>query len=280
MLRHPVILAGLVVVSLLGIAAGILTLIDAGRSAPNPAVVAGETTQISVPAAATAQPRDGGARTLRTVAVRTIPGDGMPVLGSLPEAALVAVDGRSSDSTWLRIVFPPQSELYGWVDARFIGAHAPVASLPIRSGEAVVRGPAPPTQSAVQSTGQASIRSTNVTPASAPPTSTPAAPPAGLADLIVTGGSVSDGKMTITVRNAGTGIAQGTLVVSVASDAGLPLGNASVAIKLPAGQSTQVTTTYVVTASQRMVVTVNAGGAIAESNTANNSLTIAIAISR
>lgn len=280
MLRHPVILAGLVVVALLGITAGILTIVDNRGSQAVPAALANDPTQTPAESVATAQPRDGDARTLRTAAVRTIPGDGMPVLGSLPEGASIALDGRSSEGKWLRIVFPPQSGLYGWVDARLVDARTSVMSLPVRSGEAVVHGPPPPTQVAVQSTGRASIRSSNASPASAPPTSTPGAAPVGVADLIAIGGTVSDGKMTITVKNVGTGTAKGTLVVSVASAAGQPLGSASAPIALKAGEATQVTTSYAVTASQRLIVTVNPGGAIAESNTGNNSLTMAVAISQ
>ena len=32
----------------------------------------------------------------------------------------VAIDGRTTDSRWFRIVYPPNSELHGWIDATFL----------------------------------------------------------------------------------------------------------------------------------------------------------------
>ena len=279
MLKHPVILAGFLVVSLLGLVAGALTFADRGGHSPSSGdALARQAAQPSAVASAEAVGAPG-AQTLRTAAVRTTPGDGAPVLGTLPKDTQVDVDGRSSDSKWLRIVFPRGSDVRGWVDATSIDPAATLASLPVRGGEASVRAPAQPTK-ATQSgqAGQsesASIRTSNTTSASAAAATVP--PAAGLPDLVVSGGSNDNGRISATVKNIGAGAAQGTVVVTVLSNSGQTLATTSAPISLKPGQSAQIPTGYAAAGAARMVLAVNRGGAIVESNMSNNELAVAFA---
>ncbi len=292
MLKHPVVLAGFFVITLLGIAAGVLTFADRGRhETAAPGAQAAATTQ-TAPADATAADAAPGAQTLRTTAVRTAPGDGSPVLGALPKDSEVDVDGRSSDSKWLRIVFPRGSDVRGWVDAAAIDLPSVMASLPVRAGEASVQAPALPTKAAQSGqagrsgeagqSASASIRTSNTTStaagAASTATSVPAPPTAaaGFPDLIVSGGGNDNGHISATVKNAGTGTATGTVVVTVRSNAGATLATTSAAISLKAGQSITIPTGYSVQGAARIILAVSAGGAIAESNTGNNELPMAV----
>ena len=280
MLKHPVILAGFLVVSLLGLVAGALTFADRGGHSPSSGdALARQSAQPSAVASAEAVGAPG-AQTLRTAAVRTTPGDGAPVLGTLPKDTRIDVDGRSSDSKWLRIAFPRGSDVRGWVDASSIDLAATLASLPVRGGDASVRAPAPPTKAAQSGqagqSASASIRTSNTTSVAAASTAT-VAPAAGLPDLIVSGGSNDNGRMSATVKNIGAGAAQGTAVVTVLSNGGQTLATTSAPVSLKPGQSTQIPTGYAVAGAARMVLAVNRGGAIVESNMSNNELAVAVA---
>src|SRR4051794_36426371 len=109
-LRHPFFLAGLSVVALLALTAGVLVLFDSvrGGSASGPPSVmvqpAGSTT--AGPAARTASATGVTGVTKATTTVRGAPGQRTAALGNLSSKSTVEIDGRTTDAKWVRIIFP------------------------------------------------------------------------------------------------------------------------------------------------------------------------------
>jgi hypothetical protein len=269
--KHPVFQAGALVVVVLGVVAAALTLIDRGSGSPEQAVASSrDVTATPRPTAAGGE--TGAARTKQTVAVRSLPGDRMPLFGTLSENATVKVDGRTADSKWFRVIFPPGSDIHGWVAAGQIDLGGPAAALPV---VAAVPAVIPPTLSALLAT-QAAANARTLTPslASTPsPTATPTGP---LPDLVVDNATVADGKLSVVIRNKGKAPMRGALTVTVVDAA---TKNQVAAAKVTSaniapGQTLDVATSYAPTGQDRLVITVSTG--IAESNNSNNTTTIAL----
>src|SRR3972149_3743504 len=55
-----------------------------------------------------------------TARMRNGPDATYAILGTIPRGALVPVVGRNADATWLQVVYPPTSQLRGWVDASLL----------------------------------------------------------------------------------------------------------------------------------------------------------------
>jgi CARDB len=278
-LKHPFFLAGLAVVVLLGLTAAVLVIADSvrgGGKTGTPAVVvapAGTTTPGATSRTASASGVSGTTRGI--TAVRSAPGTRTPVLGTLEAKIDVEIDGRTTDAKWMRVVFPPNSSLHGWIDATNLDIIGDPASLVVATAEppVVVELPTEPpavlTAIAVSQTPQDSGTATA--------TSTPGG---NLPDLAIDGTTVSNGKLFITVVNQGKGEMKGDLVVAVFnSDATKLLGGATLQkFTLAPGRSIDIGTGYVVTEDQTLFLVVNPNGDIAESNTGNNNRTVAIAV--
>ncbi len=278
-LRHPIIWAGAGVVATLGIAAGVLTLVVPSDPATVPAAESASTPKTVATSQAV---RSSGvtARTNTIAAVRTAPGKDTPVLGTLGRDESVEVIGRSAAATWLLIVFPATSSLHGWVAAAMLDVTGETSTLAVATAEPPVVIAAPTSAAyRTQRTPVPSPASATRAPASATPepaSATPT-PPALLPDLIVAKAQIGGTSLVATIINRGDGPANGAIVVSVrTADGRTLLATSSAPSPVLAPQaSVDVDTGYVVRGTQRLIVVVNPSGAIQESNSANNSTTVA-----
>jgi hypothetical protein len=270
-LKHPFVLAGLAVVALLGLTAGALVAVDSAR---DNATVSGVTidpvtTATRGPIARTAVASGVQGTTNTTTAVRLTPGS-RGILGTLPRNTSVEIDGRSTDANWLRIVFPPRSELHGWVDAEQLDLEGDRALLAIVAEEPPVVVDVP-TQIPPELTPEVS----------ATPSPEGSATPDGLPDLVIgTTATLADGKLFVSVVNQGSGDATGDLVVAVFNaDQTALIGGATVpGFTLEAGRSIDVGTGYEVIGSQTLLLIVDPNGDIEESDNTNNQISIAISV--
>ena len=276
--KHPFVLAGLAVVALLGLTAAVLVIIDSARDdadAGTPVGIEPHGTQTAGPIARTAIAGGVVGRTNTTTAVRRAPGQ-LVVLGTIPRNTDVTIDGRSEEGNWLRIIFPPNSELHGWVSVDSVEVTGDIESLAVTTPEPVVVVDLPTTDPELA-----------LTPVDTPvpeetedpePTETP---DSGLPDLVVgTTPVLSDGLLFITVVNQGTGIAEGDFVVAIFDVDGTELlGGATLnGFSLGAGMSIDIGTGYEVTKNQTLLLIVDPNGEIEESDNTNNQITVSITV--
>jgi hypothetical protein len=277
--QHPVILAGLAVVALLALTAGVLVVIDSaqGEDAPTPQVqVEPQTTATAGPTAKTAIAGGMLGRTLETTAVRIEPGRAS-VLGTLPRGSDVQVDGRTEDSGWLRILFPPRSEFHGWVEAESIELTGEATLLSIREPEPPELVNLP-TEIPVPPTLTPSPEELTPVEGTATPDGTPEP---GLPDLVIGSPvSISGGTLYVTVINQGAGEFTGDLVVAVFNrDETALLGGVTLpGFTLEPGRSIDVGTGYAVTEDQTLVLIVDPNGDIDEVDNTNNRSSVAISV--
>ena len=282
---NPVFLAGLAVVVLLGLTAATLVVVDSvrgssGGGTPAVAVQAMTTTTVTPgPVAETAAAGGVTGTTNRVAAVRQAPGPRTPVLGTLDINNDVVIDGRSADSKWLRVIFPPDSELHGWISADSLDLVGDPATLVVATAEPPVVVDLPTEPPAALTAAAAAQRTptpaTSVTPT---PTVNDQLP-----DLAVdTTPTLVDGKLFVTVVNQGKGAARGDLTVMVLTEDGSKvLGGATVPVALDPGHSIDIGTGYTVTENQTLLIVINANGTIKESDdspNSNNRVTISISL--
>ena len=222
-LKHPFVLAGLAVVVLLGLVAAALVVVDSvrgGSGAGTPAVaVQAVTTTTTTPGPLAKTAAAGGVTgtTNKVAAVRQAPGARTPVLGTLDIGNDVVIDGRSADTTWYRIIFPPDSELHGWVSADLLDVVGDPSTLVVATAEPVAAVDLP-TEAPYALTAAASQR----TPT--PDTSLTPTPTVDdqLPDLVIDHTvTMVEGKLFVTVVNQGQGAAHGNIVVGVKEPAGV-----------------------------------------------------------
>lgn len=277
-LKHPFVMAGLAVVALLGFTAAVLIVIDSARGDSSGAPRVGIEPRDGMtpgPIARTAAAGGVTGRTNTTTAVRRAPGQ-RSTLGTLPRGVDVTIDGRSEEGKWYRIIFPPNSELHGWVDAKFLDIIGDRTTLRVATPEPIAIPNLPTTDPDLQ-----------LTPVGTPtpeetedPNGTPT-PDTGLPDLVVgTTPLLSDGKLFITVENQGTGDATGDLVVAIFTvDGSVLLGGATLpGYTLEAGLSIDIGTGYDVTENQSLLLIVDPNGDIEESDNTNNQITVSISV--
>lgn len=249
---------------LLGLTAGVLVLIDSARgsNAETPKVIIDQGTATIGPTSKTAEAVGVHGTARDITAVRQAPGSTTPVLGTVQKGADLVIDGRTTDSGWYRVIFPPRSELHGWIEADQLDVSGDAASLVVATAEppVIIEVPTlPPTSTPVPVTVTASP--------------TEATPGAGLPDLVLADtAKASAGKLVVTVINQGTGAAHGTLRVAVFNEAGSTLvgGITLDDFTLDSGQSVDINTGVAVVGNQRLLVIVDPNGEIAESNDTNN----------
>ncbi|HEY8172763.1 MAG TPA: SH3 domain-containing protein [Dehalococcoidia bacterium] len=274
-LKHPFVLAGVAVVALLGIMAGALVLVDSARGddTTTPQVsVEPKVTATLGPKAKTAIANGLVATTKGTTAVRSAPGERTTVLGTLQAGADVQIDGRSSDSGWLRVIFPPNSELHGWIDAELLDVNGDPSVLIVATAE-----PGPH----VELPTSLPVTDTPTPDGTTTPDTTGTPTPDGLPDLVIgTTPLIAQGKLFITVVNQGSGDMSGDLVVAIFNvDRSALLGGATLpGFVLEAGRSIDVGTGFDVTTSQQLLLVVDPNGEIEETDNTNNSITVAVSV--
>jgi uncharacterized protein YraI len=194
LLNNRLVLGALGLVAVLLLTAIVFLSIGRGDAGPNRSV--------SAIATSGGTPRTLGGlsgRLLATVSVRNGP-NSPDILGTIPKGTVITVVGRSEDSTWLQIRYPPNSTLRGWVDAQFldvtgnvslleVGSPGPSPSIEAPTAEpthvqpvytATPSEPAPtasesptPEHSATPTAQRATPTEPPTTPTSPPPTPTP-----------------------------------------------------------------------------------------------------------
>jgi hypothetical protein len=272
---HPFVLAGLAVVVLLGLTAGTLVVIDSIRDdtpSGQAVVVEPKTTATPGPISRTATAGGFSGTTNTTTAVRFAPGNNTSIFGTLRRGAVVQIDGRTTDTGWYRIVFPPDTESHGWVDAENIDVTGDPELLAIATAEPPIIVDLP-TQPPVTITPIEETPLTTETPEGTP---TPGGPP----DLVVDNASVVDGKLVATIVNQGTGDFSGDLVVAVFNFDGTALvgGTTLAGFTLGPGLAIDVPTGYDVTVDQTVTIVVDPNGDVEETDNTNNRIVIAVAV--
>ena len=270
---HPFVLAGAAVVALLALVAGVLIIIDSARGAgaDEPQVsIEPVTTETPGPTRKTAVALGVSATTNTTTAVRAAPGERTAVRGTLPRGTDVQIDGRTEDSGWMRIIFPRNSELHGWVDARYLDIAGDVDTLAVATAE-----PPPfievPTEPVSEFTPDPSQQT--------PSLETTPTPLPGPPDLVVgSAPSVIGGTLYVTIFNQGTGAFTGNLVVAVFNpDQSALLGGTTIfGATIEAGAALDVDTTLGISGNGTFVIVVDPNGEIEETDNTNNRITIAI----
>jgi uncharacterized protein YraI len=66
-----------------------------------------------------------------TTTMRNGPGSTYAILGTIPRDSVVTVVGRNEDDTWLQVLYPPGTQLRGWVRASLIDVNGDVSELVI-----------------------------------------------------------------------------------------------------------------------------------------------------
>jgi uncharacterized protein YraI len=277
-IRHPFVLAGGAVIVLLGMTAAALVIVDSARgdTVREPRVDVQPLTSTPGPNARTATATGVRGITRGTTSVRSAPGERGPVLGTLPRGSEVEIDGRTADSTWLRIIFPPRSEFHGWVEVDALDITGTVSALAVATAEPPVVV-SRPTQEPIE----VEPDPLEVTPDDPPTPEPTATPDAVLPDLVVgTTPIVSGGVLVVTIVNQGAGTAQGDLVVAVFNpDATQLLGGVTVpGTTLAPGASIDVITGYQVTQSATLLIIVDPNGAIEEADDMNNQITVSVSV--
>jgi hypothetical protein len=276
--KHPFVLAGLAVVGLLGLTAAVLVVIDSARGdseSDMPVGIEPRQTQTAGPVSKTATARGVVGRTNTTTAVRRAPGQ-LVVLGTIPRNTDVTIDGRSEESNWLRIIFPPNSELHGWIEAESVDITGNVEALAVTTPEPVVVVDLPTTDPELELTPADTAEPEETEDPD--PTETP---DTGMPDLVVgTTPILSDGLLVVTVVNQGTGIAEGDFVVAIFDiDGTTLLGGATLGgFSLGPGLSIDVATGYAVSESQSLLVIIDPNSEIEESDNTNNQISLSISV--
>ena len=270
-LRHPFVLAGLAVVVLLGVTAGALVVVDSARGGTEaPKVIIEQETVTPGPVVKTAEATGVHGSANRTAAVRSAPGATTPLLGTIPIKSDVTIDGRTTDSKWYRVIFPPRSELHGWIEAASLDVTGDPSTLVVATAE-------PPVVVAVPTTPRRPTPRVVEPPTPLPdtPTAEPVFP-----DLVVgTTPTITGGKLFVTIVNQGTGPAHGDLVVAVfTADASRLIGGATIpGFTVEAGRSIDVGTGIAVAGSQTLLIIVDPNGDIPETDDTNNRALIPVA---
>ena len=276
-IQHPIVLAGVAVVALLALTAGVLVVIDSvrgdGAADEQRVIIDPVTTGSPGPAARTAIAGGLTGMTRSLTAVRVIPGRRSAVLGTLNRDTEVQVDGRTEDSGWLRILFPPRSENHGWVEAEDIDIESDVGTLAIVEPE--------PPELVNLPTSIPQLPTPTEDPLTPRPDGTTTPEADGLPDLVVgTPVTIADGKLFVTVINQGSGAVTATIVVAVFNaDETELIGGATVpGLTLEPGTSIDVGTGYEVSSDEVLVLIVDPNGEIEETDNTNNRVTTSVAV--
>ncbi len=218
--------------------------------------------------------RDGTTGTAKaTVNVRSDPGNEFQALGVLRKGTEVEIVAKSEDEEWLQIVYPPRSNLRGWVLAESLDFDADLATLAIATPEQIPV-PIAPTSSVSTESPTTATPETTTTP-------TPSVTPLpGLPDLVISGTLISGGMLVVTVTNQGLGpLTQTAITVSVYDLAGsgvLGVGSSGT-LTLDPGASIDVQTSYSISAEPaQLLLIADPEGTIPETDDTNNRLTLSI----
>lgn len=128
-LRNRFILAGLGVLVLLLLTTAVLYALGGGKDAGNTSAAQGATTPDGATVVLSGPGLTG--RITTTAIMRNGPGPGYAVVGTITRGTLLNVIGRSDDNAWLQVIYPPGSQLRGWVEAQYVEVTGDIMELAI-----------------------------------------------------------------------------------------------------------------------------------------------------
>ncbi|MDI6858042.1 MAG: SH3 domain-containing protein [Dehalococcoidia bacterium] len=276
-LRSPVILGGLAAVVI-----AIAAIIGMGVMSGG-----GDDSGTNGPAKTTATPKQtkvagklmGKAKV--TVSVRSDPGNDYQILGVLRRGSEVEIVGKSDDGEWLQIIYPPGSDLRGWVLAESMEIEGDLSALDIATPEQMVE-PQPTRERAATEPPPSDTPPPEESPT---PETTPLPSPtvAPLPDLVIGGAMVSGNVIIVTITNQGAGpLADAVIDVTIFDVTGSELlySLTTGPHALQPGGSIDIKTDYSLPSGlSQLLIRVDSAGAIQESDDANNSYSIAISSS-
>lgn len=209
----------------------------------------GGVTQLATPTAQATNVTPEFVIAIATANVRAEPDRFADVIAVLPTGRTVRLIGRSSDGSWIRVAYPPDSEVEGWV---------PVATIS-------------PTASTLD------FLTVLVTLATATPSSTDGDPDGEpLPDLtIVDAFLLQDGRLTVALRNIGDAPIVETFVpLNISKASGEILGVLRIGpTTLAPGASATVLTQVVITETGSYILELDRPDEVRESDEFNNTFT-------
>ncbi len=213
-------------------------------------------TQVAAPTAEPTSATPELVIAIATANVRADPDRFADVIAVLPTGRSVRLLGRSSDSSWIRVAYPPQSDVEGWV---------PVATI----------SPAANTMAYLPEL---------VTLATATPFASDGDPEADpLPDLIIADAFLlQDGRLTIALRNIGDASIVETFVpLNVSKASGEILGEQRIGpTTLAPGASATVLTPVVISETGNYILELDRFDEVRESDEFNNTFTTLLIASR
>ncbi len=202
-----------------------------------------------------------------TINIRSGPANGYEVLGLLLKNAKVTIIGQSEDGEWLQIQYPAHSNLSGWVLAESMDVEGSLAGLPIGTPETLPLAVVPTSEYVPPA------ETTEEAPEVAPTVE------GALPDLVISDTLVSAGVLIVTVTNQGSGVLQASPIgVSVFDRTGMTLlnGTISAPTALNPGASIDIRTGFSTLGASEVLVVVDPGGNIKESDDTNNNMVVTL----
>jgi len=241
MAMRPPTVAGLLIVLVAGVViAGLWAFGDAGESGPASAAAPEPT----------AEPEGPHSRIALTANMYAHPSRTSDLVAIVPEGRTVRVTGRTDDSSWVRVIYPVDSTLEGWVPASYLVDETTpdLAALP---EVATVAG----------ADGTGDVGGLADEPA--------------LPDLTISSADVgANGILTVRITNLGRAIFSDTVGVRISTAEGEIVGSLDAdlsASPLGPGRSAAVNTGVLITQTGLFVIEVDPANEIEEASEFNNS---------
>ncbi len=244
---RPPILAGVAIVVVAGFVIALLAASEGGATDPP---VAPTASLSSPPEGGTSDAEDVSVRAAGTANVRAEPNRFAEVVAILPGDREARALGRSSDSAWVRIVYPPDASTGGWVRADAL--QLPAGAVDELRVLVTVSTAPPSTDGAVVASGEK------------------------LPDLIIVDAFLlRDGRLAVGIRNVGDApLIEAFVPLNVSKSAGDILGVLRIGpTTLAPGASATVVTPVVVTETGSYLLELDRSDEIRESQEFNNTHT-------
>lgn len=286
-LRHPIVLGALAVVVVLLVVAVALILVGGGEEDDEEEAAAPAPTRTEKPETNLTSEDGVSGEVIATINVRSGPGEGYTILGTIRNGTRVEVVGRTEEEEWLQVIYPPQSSLHGWVDAAFLDLEGDPSTLAVATVEALPL-PEVPTEPAYVAVATPTAEETPTAEAGPTEEATPSptavfspTPEAELPDLVIGIPTwLVDDTVVITVVNQGRGAMENQrLDVGMFDSQGQTLLHYTSAgvQSLAPGSSIDVNTGFTCTVEQQEVlVVVDVDGRIDETDNTNNQMLVTV----
>ena len=268
-LRNPIVLAGIgaVVIALFVFIGATIFGSDDSSGKSESAIAIATVTATPTLESLTGDGLKGKAKA--TIDVHSAPYSNSMSLATLRKGVEVKIVAKNDDGDWLQIVYPPGSELFGWVAVASLEIEGDITGLAVATPESLPQADVPTSQP---------LKATPTPNATIAPTATPLPP---LPDLVVGGFLVSGQTLVVTITNQGSGpVSNAYIDVSVFDVTGAQsLNTVTVGpVNLQPGASLDVKTGYnAIKGAAQVLVIIDAGGKVAETDDTNNRLVVSFA---